>query len=178
MWGRKEKETKIKTENKTDLESLQIWRWNGEWWATGDVQWCRSSDGALLVCCSCDNDDGAVRWEDDGVVWCAVEICTGVWWMSLVVLLVTDGLLEVLVMHAWWGNRSSWWKKFDVSWYLVALRCGLQLQFVSGDNYVQIKKIVCYWCRDGDDALIKKTNGARERLGQVTAYIITKYFQV
>ena len=37
---------------------------------------------------------------------------------------------------------------------------------------------MCYWCRDGDDAQIKKTNGASERLGQVTAYIITKYFQV
>ena len=47
-------------------------------------------------------------------------------------------------------------KKIDVSWYLVALRCGLQLQFVSGDNYAQIKKIVCYWCRDGDDAQMKK----------------------
>ena len=69
-------------------------------------------------------------------------------------------------------------QEVDVSWYLVDLRCGLQLQFVNEDNDAQKKKIMCYWCRDGDDALIKKTNGARERLGQVTAYIITKYFQV
>ena len=58
-----------------------------------------SSCGApLMVCCSCDANDGAVRWEDDGVARCTGEICSGVWWMSLMLLLVTDGLLVVLMM--------------------------------------------------------------------------------
>ena len=135
MWGRKEKETKIKTENRTDLESLQIWRWNGEWWATedvqwwatGDVQWCSSSDGALLVwCCAAHVIMMMERWGEKMMALCDVQLRYVLmyggwtWWCFW---------LQMVYWWCWWCVRDEETEAGDARGWCELVSGGFKMWF-------------------------------------------------